>query len=484
MSLCWLDTGSPGTMLIMPKMHGGRRYDLWWEDPFKYSEHLKQAGESQVTFSFHKLHRYRINPYHFMRQNFYGLPWRCYVIHKEVAVLIDHTCKDRQTLGSWPVWDYEKYDLKELQDYMSEPWHSRKLDDLAEWWDKPHPGQQHRVFVYNAMVGRTEFDKKRRIRLSKIQRLFPEVELFIKPKHFSIPLLFGCGFSAGCLDPYQMRWARKGAVYLPNGALVKLVQTEDFKDEIEYFGYTTDEVRYDQDIGLMFQLASARYAAHHWDDPTGPFYGKSASSRNPDFNNPDMYAHMPSYSVIQFSREKIKETDKILCGSCSLWRLCPAYREGEVCGVNNSEGSRLAKLALSRNADDVVEMLASVVSKQAERVEKKIDDEKFTDSGFDKDIDKMLNNLFKNGATLAKLRDPNLGRPLVQINANLPAQQKAEAIKQADPRALAMGVIEEIEETGIKREDITEEMIEKHIQSKYATKQIDGEVVDAEVTDE
>ena len=152
--------------------------------------------------------------------------------------------------------------------------------------------------------------------------------------------------------------------------------------------------------------------------------------------------------------------------------------------MNNTEGSRLAKLALSRNADDVVEMLASVVSKQAERVEKKIDDEKFTDSGFDKDIDKMLNNLFKNGATLAKLRDPNLGRPLVQINANLPAQQKAEAIKQADPRALAMGVIEEIEETGIKREDITEEMIEKHIQSKYATKQIEGEVVDAEVTDE
>lgn len=147
-----------------------------------------------------------------------------------------------------------------------------------------------------------------------------------------------------------------------------------------------------------------------------------------------------------------------------------------------TEGKRLSELALSRNADDVVSMLGSIVSKQAERVEKKIEDEKFTESGYDKDVDKMLNNLFKNGTALAKLLDPTLGRPLVQINAQLtPQQQQAQKIAAADPRALAMSVIQEIEATGVKREDITEQMIEDYIKSNHAQPQLEGEVVDAEV---
>ena len=144
--------------------------------------------------------------------------------------------------------------------------------------------------------------------------------------------------------------------------------------------------------------------------------------------------------------------------------------------MTDSETRKLADLALSRNADDVVTMLQSVVSKQAERVETRIEDEKFADKGFDPDIDKMLNNLFRNGTTLAKLLNPALGRPLVQINGNItPSAQVA----QADPRALASTVIAELEASGVKREDMTQEMIEEYMRSKYAPKQI--EAIDAEV---
>lgn len=196
-----------------------------------------------------------------------------------------------------------------------------------------------------------------------------------------------------------------------------------------------------------------------------------------------MYAEMPSYERMPgFKIDSIKETDKIVCDSCALWRKCPVYRPEAVCGLTSSDSKRLADMALSRNAEDVVEMLASIVSKQAERAEKKLEDEKFLESGYDKDVDKMLNNVFKNGVQLAKLRDPSLGRPLVQINANVNPQAKA--IESADPRALAMNVIQEIESTGVKREDITEEMIQQYMQNNYAPKQLEGDVVDAEVADE
>ncbi|QDF18224.1 hypothetical protein SEA_DAKITI_9 [Gordonia phage Dakiti] len=467
----------------MPKLHQGRRYDLWWQNPFKYYEHLKDSGETQVLFDHSLLTKYKVNPREFMLQHFRGMSWKCYVMNEDCTILIDHTCGPEETKGSWAVWDYQKHDLEELKDLVEMPWKDRPIDPLADWYEVPHPAQKHRVFIKNIVAGtRDELWKKRRQRLTKIQRLYPECELFIKPKHFIMGLAFGAGFTASSLDPYEMRWLERGKIVLPTGRKVHLEDVYSHADAIEHFGFDPEEVRYDQDVGLLYCIASIRYAAHHWDDPTGPFYSKKSHLLSlPDFNNPDMYAQMPSYDRVVRPLDKIKPTDQVLCDSCSLWRLCPAYRTEEVCGLPSSETRRLADMALSRNADDVVEMLASVVSKQAERVERKIDDEKFLESGYDKDVDKMLNNLFKNGATLAKLRNPALGRPLVQINANV--DPKTQAIQQADPRALAMGVIQELEDSGVPREDITEEMIEKHIQDNYAPRQLEGEVVDAEVTD-
>ncbi|ANA85873.1 hypothetical protein SEA_EXIGUO_9 [Gordonia phage Exiguo] len=467
----------------MPKLHQGRRYDLWWQNPFKYYEHLKDSGESQVLFDHSLLHKYKVNPREFMLQHFRGMSWRCYIVNEDCATLIDSTCGPEQTLGSWAVWDAQKHDLGELKELMEVPWKDRPISEHADWYEIPHPAQQHRVFIKNMISGKQdELWKKRRQRLTKIQRLYPECEMFIKPKHFGMGLAFGAGFSASCLDPYQFRWIERGKIVLPNGRNVHLERVDEFAREIEHLGFDPYEVRYDQDVGLLYCIAAIRYAAHHWDDPTGPFYRKNNYLDGPDFKNPDMYAQMPSYDRVVRPLDKIKPTDQILCDSCSLWRLCPAYRAEEVCGLPSSETSRLAKLALSRNADDVVEMLASVLSKQAERAENAIDEEEATGKA-NPQVDKMLNNVFKNGTTLAKLRNPALGRPAVQVNIGAAAQQ-AQAVEAADPRALAMTVITDLEQRGVPREEITQEMIEAHMQEHYAPKQIESSVVDAEVSDD
>lgn len=484
MPICWYDLRQRGTILNMPKSHPGRRYDLWWKDPFRYSNELVASGESQVMLDFGKLYHYRLNPRGFMRERFAGMPWKCYVVHNDFVYLIDHTCESEQIKGSWPIWDYERYDLKELQDYVSAPWLGRPVPPDARWWEIPQVGQQHRVFI-NDIVAGAQGDTKnraRRQRLTKIQKLFPEVELFIISKWLHFPLMFGSGFDACGVDVKATLLSNKRQLFLPNGSQFKSMDAAKYRDEIEYFGFDYRDVRDDHEAAMLFTIAVMRYAAHHWDDETGPFYSKNGRRRSPDFNNPDMYAEMPSYERIPgFYAPVVKETDKIVCDSCSLWRKCPSYRAEEVCGLGSSDSRRLADMAMSRNADDVVEMLASIVSKQADRVEKRLEDEKFSESGHDKEVDKMLNSVFKNGVQLAKLRDPSLGRPLVQINANV---QQAKAVESSDPRALAMGVIQEIEATGVKREDITEEMIQDHITKNYAPKQLESEVVDAEVEDE
>lgn len=467
-------------------MHPGRRYDLYWEDPYKYAAHMRELGECQAYFTYTNLHFKRMDARAFMRQNFHGMPWKCYIAAKHFTYLIDYTCGPEEHRGSWPNWNAPKYDLEDLQDLILNPWVDRKVNPDAPWYEHPVHGQPHRVFVEALGSGATEFERNRRRRIAKIQRLFPEVELFIRAKTFNIPFMFGCGFSAGCLDPYRHRGLKKGCVYTPSGKEVHLERVEEFSDEIEYMGFDPYEVRYDQDVGLLYTMASVRYAAHHWDDPTGPFYNVKGKFASTDFHNPDMYAEMPSYEVINnFRGEKAKDTDKILCDSCSLWRLCPAYRPEAVCGLPSSDSKKLSDMFKSRNADDVVEGLAAIVSKQAERVESKMDEEKFSSGGHDKEIDKMLNNLFKNGTQLAKLRDPSLGRaPLVQINANSPQALQAGKVSTADPRALAATVIQEIEATGVRREDITEQMIEDHLNS-YAPKALNGgDVLDAEVADE
>lgn len=470
----------------MPKLHEGRRYDLWWENPLKRPDLLVDSGECQVILNYLKLHKRGMTARQFMQMHFHGMPWKCYVMDKYNCYLIDYTCEDKEIRGSWPVWDFRTSSFQDLKELIEVPWDRRPIHINAQWWEIPVEGQQHRVFCYSVPAERfNQLIVNRRIRLSKVQRLYPEVELFLRMKYMSIPLAFAAGFSACSIALEDTASLKHSSIFLPNGKEVRLPEIERYKQYIEYFGFDINEVRNNHDEQMLYNIASVRYAAHHWDDPTGPYAPEKGRfvKTNPEYNQPDMYAPMPSYQnnkMFNGKYDKMKDTDKILCDSCALWRLCPAYRAEAVCGLPGTESKKLADLALSRNADDVVSMLASIVSKQAERVEARIEDEQLAPGGHDKEIDKMLNNTFRNGVQLAKLRDPSLGRPLVQVN--VAQNPNTKAIASADPRVIAAGVIAELESSGVRREDITESMINDYL-TQFAPPQLEP-YTDAEVVDE
>jgi len=390
----------------------------------------------------------------------------------------DYTCKEREVKGVYPTWDYKKYNLKELRDYVENPWSSSyDLSPDLQYFEKPKPDQPHKIFIRDCFTGIRMKEKMRIKHLAKIQRVYENVEFFLVPKSYGFGMMFGMGFTSSSFGAFHWVKSNNGMMVSPGGKKIPWRQIPEYKEVFENMGYDPAWVQEDRYHGIQYMIDAARWAAHHWDDPTGPY--PRPRNYKTDYNVPEMYVPSLSYkSVPTFNREKIKPTDKILCNSCSLWRKCPAYRSGEVCNLSKSTTRKLAKLAGSRNAGDVVEMLSGIVEVQAGRAERLLEEEEVTNKS-NSDVDTALNSLFKNGKQLALLLNPNLGRPLVQINNmnGIPHAQATQAINSADTRGLAAMVIKEIEATGVPREQITEQMVLDHIQDKYGQKAIEAEVV-------
>lgn len=180
--------------------------------------------------------------------------------------------------------------------------------------------------------------------------------------------------------------------------------------------------------------------------------------------------------------------DKIMCDSCSLKYRCPVYKPESVCIVSESDGKVLADYFNSRSADDVLNGLQAVLSKQAERVEGAVEQEEEAqktarDAGepviYSDQVTKMLDGLQKNADKFLRLVDPRFTKPVVQINNN--AIPSGPTPREIDPAAAR----EELVELGMPREAITAEHIERYLSGSWngpnemqalGSRTIDGEI--------
>lgn len=463
----------------MTHENAGRRYSLAYRDPYNYWRDLLDAGEYEVSWNGPDIFKKKLDVQSFMRTNFAGTPWRQMFVSGHSAWDQDYTCDRNQVLGVYPMFDADKHPLSDLKDYLDNPWGERQdLPDELDWFERPVHGQIHRVVIRNLRALHLS-DQKRIRKLRDIQLAYPEVEFFV---HYSnnYNILFGSSFGGGDFNP---RYASIGnRIILPGGKYV----TDLDQPEVKALGFIPEDLGSSIVERTLFNITSARYAAHHWENPTGLAKNKPRD-RSPrvDYKSPTMFAHMPNSQIKSgFPAHLVKPTDKIACDHCSLWRMCTSYRKASVCNMPGTESKKLSDMALSRDAGVITDMLASIVAKQADRAEKALTDEQFTAAtdGLDPQVDKMLNSLFKNGVQLAKLRDPSLGKPLVTINNNtLNAGGAAAAVGGSDPRSLVASVVAQIEAKGIDRSEITPEMVEQAMKENV---QEPDDVQDAEIVQE
>lgn len=466
----------------MTQQVSSRPYDLFIRDPYNSYKQMQELGEYCASFSAARVikNRHRFDEWRFMNLHFGNRPWRSYTIGNWKTMEYDHKCEHQEPAGVYPSWHIIDDTFSTLKDYIDNPW-NKKIGMGIDWTDRPKFNQPHRIFIVGVRTD-SRADPSMQARLGKlrdIQLAYPEVEFFIHGTD-AYPVLFGLDMTAGDFDPY--RSAQGNKIILPGGRRVYKPEFTEREHEIKALGFTVNDLIEDPTNCQKYNIASARYAAHHWSSPTGLLKRKSKNILV-DKIVPTNKVRPHNVTVTTFPKELIKPTDKIACDACSLWRVCHSYRKGSVCNLPGTESKKLSEMALSRDAGVITNMLASIVSKQAERVETVLDDEKFNKE-INPEVDKMLNNLFKNGVQLAKLRDPNLGRPLVQINnvqGSIGANQK---VANADPRGIVSHIVSEIEATGIDRSDITEQMIKDYMSQQQNLAIGSGEITDAEVVEE
>lgn len=332
---------------------------------------------------------------------------------------------------------------------------------------RPVVGQKHRVVVTD--LGDAKERNSVAIRLRDLQLNRPHCELFIST-HLEYNSLFGMGFQAGDAMPGNVtKTSKLPKIMLPSGKALQHGLEFDlrYKDWFSILGWSQLDI-VDNEAYTRFNIDSLMWAAKNWDLAT-PFVQRRVKSKgertvfmSPEFKEtPDVNFVLPTARRTMMRNLGLKEElDKFTCDTCMLHNACTLARRGSVCGVKGTEMADLAKHFGTRNAQAIIDGIDQLVKKQVERVEDRIAKEEATGE-LDPEVSKEINHVISNATKLAKLIDPALaGGPKVQVNVGVSGGGNAYTqIAAADPKQMVAGIVRELEASGIKREDITSEMI-------------------------
>lgn len=155
-----------------------------------------------------------------------------------------------------------------------------------------------------------------------------------------------------------------------------------------------------------------------------------------------------------------------------------------------TEGNELVRKFASGTATDVIDGIAELVGYQAALVQKGIEqNETRISQGQDMDptVNKMINDTIKNATSLAKLRNPNLTRPMIAIQNNNGApqigqgRQAAMSIGQLGDREITATIDQMVATGKWNRSKITEDDVIAFLSSTHQPQleeAIEGEIVD------
>lgn len=266
-------------------------------------------------------------------------------------------------------------------------------------------------------------------------------------------------------------------ITLPNGGTCEPPQLWDRPHAAEWLrlvGFDMDEVGTSGPIGVRnrraLSVASALWASRNWHDPKTQL---ETPADDPEWAvrvaeigvTPEVLDAMPAAKIALRKKGSASpvpvEGDMIACNSCTLFDQCRLARAGAICTLPESDMGDLAEFFKTRDAQKVIEGLGILLGKQADRVETIMAEEAASDgesAALRADVTKMVHGLFDRGVKLAQLNDPRLkGGPQVQVSLT---QNAVGQITQGSPQQLAAGLVAELESRGVRREDITPELIE------------------------
>lgn len=422
--------------------------EIWFRNPHNYVRELAEVGEPyRIAWDRGILIKKRIDA-NKHAELYFGTDadWRALVIGNQGTAEVgpDHGLSD--PVAVYPTWEYgEDFDL--LEEMVANPWGEDEQVCSADVPPDQRPvwGQEHRVVIAKLPdAGLTSSRPFYRL-LKELQEDNPECIIHIHGS-YSYRMMFGMGYASADFEPRGD--AAKGSVYIPAGKRMNYAKTVGCQQWVHLLGFSTVDLKIPRNR-CIYNIRSAQWAAEHFNENVK---FKTVQNQTPD---PD--AKTVTIPTTASSRTKslvAQPGDKEICDECSLATSCKYYRQGAVCSVPGTENSSLAKYFQSRDSGHIIDALGTVLAAQTKRLERGMEEEdEFGE--LNPEVTKIMNQLFTNGVKLAKLVDPTLTKPMVQINNGA-----AGAVAGSNPKQLMAAVVRAIEDTGVKREDITPDMVE------------------------
>ncbi len=400
-----------------------------------------------------------------------GIDFRVLAIGEQGSAEYHRGDKLSTPTAVYPTWEYGS-SVELLEELLASPvgldqsiTTGNRYEDLPKD-ERPVWGQEHRVVIIGTPPSTHGVGRKFLRVLSNLQSEYPDCIVHLHGP-YSYRVAFGMGF--GAADVEVRTSASKGNVRLANGKDIPLERVSEFAQWVHLHGFTLGDMRVPRNR-CMLNIKAALWAGQHWDANIN-FKTVGNSTVNPEdiITGSETYASIISVARPASAphRRRVTSGDRLLCNLCSVQDECKFYREGAVCSVPGSEPASLVQLLGSRDADQIVDGLSTLLTAQAQRYATALEDENLAEE-LDPEVTRMGKTIFDQGVKLAKLRNPALaGGPRVGVFVSGGA---VAAVATSTPQQLMAAAVAELEAKGIARADITPEMISGLLQPE-ATEQ-------------
>lgn len=455
---------------------------VWFRNPDMYIRELVETGEYKIAWDRGLLVKKRIDPKKHA-DLYFGrtYPYRILLVGEQGSAELRQDSTFDAPTAVYPTWLYgEEQSL--LEEMISRPAGAEMsfcLDTSIPPDERPVWGQEHRVVISQIPNLTTGPGRKFLRYLKELQEEYPDCIIHLHGS-YSHRLAFGMNFGAADTSPREA--AQKGKIILPSGKEVKYEHAAASPQWVSVLGFKPIDLEVPRNR-CMFNIKSAVWAGENYNKL---FNFRVQSSDTPDIESSDDSFTPPTTGKYLTLPIKAKDGDKQVCNTCSLQTSCKYYRDGSVCTVPGAENKKLADFFNTRSSDLIIDGLGALMAANTRRLERSLNEEEnFGETN--SEVTKMLGQVFGQGVQLAKLIDPSLSGARVQVNVGV-GQGGVANVSTADPKQLVAQVFRELESRGIRREDITSEMVQGLL-SSFANpdtreRAIQGVVVESKAVNE
>jgi hypothetical protein len=434
--------------------------EVWFRNIRASIREVMEVRHPYLMFERGTLVKFRIDPVAFA--DLYvpkDLDYRMLIVgnHEQGAAEIKRGYSLDKPAAVFPVWSAEHEDIAVLEELLVNPLGEDVEaceDEAFPVSERPVLGQEHRIVITDLPSVATGPGRKLVRILHEMQEENPQAIIHLSGT-YSWKSMFGTSIRSVDFDARTQ--AAKGTVYLPNGKQVSPEKAVEFPQWVKLLNFKPVDLKVPRNR-CLYNIKSALWAARHYGENVN---FKSTGRQPVDTEAADSAVMLPV--VASHKRSAYGEGDKFVCNSCTISKECKLYREGAVCSVPQSEPASLARYFNTRDSGLIIEGLGALLGKQADRLEKGLEDEEFGDE-LDPEVSKLINSLFANGVKLAKLTNPELsGGPKVGVFVN--GGHGAQVAVGTSANQLTASIVRELEAKGVPREEITPEMIGEVLES-------------------